>query len=85
MTEIEMSISFDDSPNEPLFARLPKSEPSLDGVTAIVSVDVDGLARSTVLVRLVLEPEDARELAQTLQINANVVDLWRKNRVESQP
>jgi hypothetical protein len=84
MTGIEMAISFDDSPNEPLFARLPKSEPSLDGVTAIVSVDVDGLACSTVLVRLVLEPEDARELAQTLQINANVVDLWRKNRAENQ-
>jgi hypothetical protein len=80
MTEIDLGISFDETPNEPLFARLPKSEPSLDGVIAIVSVDVDGLPDSTVLVRLVLEPEDARELAQTLEINAGVVERLRREK-----
>ena len=75
-----MGIAFDETPNEPLFARSPKSEPSLDGVTMTVSVDVDGLPRSTVLVQIVLEPADARELAQTLQINAGVVERLRKEK-----
>jgi hypothetical protein len=75
-----MGISFDDSPNEPLFARLPKSEPTLDGVVVTVSADVDGLPHSTALVQIVLEPEDAHELGQTLQINAGAVERLRRER-----
>jgi hypothetical protein len=66
-------------PYEPIFAKAPSSEPSLDGVIVTLIVDVDGLPQSSVPVRLVLEPEDARTLAGGLKVNSGVVEIWRRN------
>jgi hypothetical protein len=74
------TIIFDgEGPFEPLYARNPAVEPTLDGVELVLNVYVAGQDAETVPVRIRLEPEDARNLAGQIGPRAMTVDQWRKS------
>jgi len=73
-----MGISFDDSPNEPLFAKSASSVRSQGDVVMTIAVELDGLPARTVDVQIVLEAEIARALAGQMGANAQSARNWLK-------
>ena len=65
-----------DHPFDPLRAKSARVEPTPDGVRLVLSV-VDGPQNSIVVFPVLMEPKVARELGQTLAIQAGVVERWR--------
>jgi hypothetical protein len=65
-------------PFEPLYARSPTVEPTLDGVELVLNIYVGEPDDGTVPVRIRLEPEDARLLAAQVGPRAVTVEQWRR-------
>ena len=80
MQEVLMPIIFQDAPPyEPLCAISASSKATRDGVVVTMNVSVAGHPDSSIPVRLLLEPEVARELAGLLVVQAGTVERWRQN------
>lgn len=74
-----MPIIFEgDPPFEPLDSHTPTAIATITGVEMVVNVYVLEPPNASVPVRILLQPSDAVELAQALEIAAGVVERWQR-------